>query len=202
MRITMRFLYAVKMGGVLTIFQTWVQIRTAAKPPTVWGPEHTCVHVYSWTMWVLHMRHKADAACPKTRIFFHPRQTLARGHGVLRALSQLAINGGDIYADFLEHTPATHHRHQTTASIRSIGTAALGLSHFKSASGLIGKRTLGMAVLQPFKRGHNLIPQFTKPCACALLFGVHLIRHACPSVVFHIAYHRHRTDASGRTARA
>ena len=113
----MLFLLIMKMRCVFCVFDTWIKVGPATEPPSVRRPEHTCVHVHSRGMRVLHMCNKADARRPEPWIIFHPRDTFARGHRILRTFAQGAVDSRDVDPNLFEHTATAHDTHQPAACI-------------------------------------------------------------------------------------
>ena len=150
-------LHGVEMLGILGIFDAGVQVGPAAEPPGMRGPEHPRIHVDGGTVRVLHMRHQADPRGPEARIAFHPRHA-ARGHRLLRRRAQVAIDGGDIDADLLEHPAPAHHAHHAATRVRSVLGGAACLRHLESPGGLLMSRT-------SFIPGHR-VPQRSALVQC------------------------------------
>ena len=171
-RVQMGFLQIVEMGRILGIFDAGVQVGPATEPPCAGGPEHAGVHMDRRAMGILHMRHKTDAGRPETWIILHPRHA-ARGHSLLRARAQRAIDSRDIDAHLLEHATAAHHAHQSATRVRSVFGGPFRLRHLEPTCRQAGGGAFGLRILQLLECGHDVIPQLAEPCGGGLLLGLH-----------------------------
>ena len=163
MRIEMRLLHGVEMGGVFVILNAGVQIRSAAEPPGMRGPEHARVHVNGGGMWVLHVGDQRNAGGPEPRVLGHAGDALACRHGLLGAFAQRAVDGRDIDADLFEHAPAPHHRHKPAARVRAVLGLAFGFFYFEASRACVSKRAGVVTVLQRLKSGYDIVAQLAEP---------------------------------------
>ena len=170
----------VEMRGVLGVFQTGVQIGSAAEPPGVGGPEHPCVQMHRRAMRVDHMGDKADPACPEARIAVHPRHP-ARRHRLLRPGGQRAVDFRDVDPDLFKHLAAAHHAHHAAACPAfarpafAVAAVATGRRHLEPA-----RHSLPMPILQRLEGGDDPVAQAAKPLCCLSLFPDEILCHGIP----------------------
>ena len=145
----------------------------AAAEPRLGGDDEARVHVHGRHMRVVHVGDQRNARRPEPRIL--------GGAGNLRAKlrRELAVHGGHVHADLLEHAPL-HHRHHAAAAGRAAMIAAAPRRAHETASSLFAHaRVRRQRILDRFERRADVVAQSFEPRAGAGLaiceqFGVHL----------------------------